>query len=128
MNRQSSPFAEIVERLTQALERETRAARCGALDELTAAAGAKQAAFAEFKSSQPSPEASEIRRIEREALHSLLIAANENAVVLQGVKAVLDSTSKRLNELLGSVADPGTYHRFAAPNRHVMAARINAIA
>ena len=128
MNPRKSPFAEAAEHLTRALERETRAARCGALAELTAAAKAKQLAFAVFKSIQPAPEACEMRQLEREALHALLIAANENAVVLQGVKAVLDTTSKRLHELLGSAADPGVYHRFEARNRHVMAARVNAIA
>lgn len=128
MSTEKSAFAEAAEHLTRTLQRETRAAQIGALAELTEASAAKRAAFTEFSSMSPTPEPCETRDEEQDAIRALLLAANENAVVLEGVKAVLDDMSNRLHELLGSVADPGVYQRFGAPAKHVFAARINAVA
>ncbi|MBV9829009.1 MAG: hypothetical protein JO001_25595 [Alphaproteobacteria bacterium] len=98
------------------------------MTELADAAAAKQAAFAEFQALQPQELCENHTIEEREALRGLLAAANENAVVLEAVKLVLDSTAARLQAILSAVADPGTYQRGGAATRHVMAARINAIA
>ena len=127
MNQQKSPLAMAAQRLTEAVEQETRVARAGALVDLASAAWAKQIAFAAFSEVQGELEqAQTLEPSDRDAIHGLLIAANENSIVLEAVKSTLDDVATRLHAILGSVADPGTYSRIGRTVRHVPATRIDA--
>jgi hypothetical protein len=127
MTQKKSPIAIAAQRLTEAVEQETRVARAGVLDDLSMAAAAKKTAFAAFSDLQGNMDVRETLDVEdRKAIHDLLVAANENAVVLTAVKSTLDDAAARLHTLLGAMADPGTYSRLGRPARHVPATRINA--
>ena len=127
MTEQKSPLAIAARRLAEAVEQETRVARVGALDDLVSAASAKRTAFAAFSELQGDATTREtLETSDREAIHDLLIAANENSIVLVAVKSTLDDAATRLHALLASVADPGTYSRLGQAARHVPAARIDA--
>jgi hypothetical protein len=127
MTQQKSPLALAAQRLTEAVEQETRVARAGALVDLASAAWAKQIAFAAFNELQDSAVVSEtLEQSDRDAIHGLLIAANENSLVLEAVKSTLDDVAARLHAILGSVADPGTYSRIGRSARHVPATRFDA--
>jgi hypothetical protein len=127
MTERKSQLALVTRRLTEAVEQETRLARCGALDRLVSAASAKQTAFAAFSDAGGSIATGEtLEAADRRAIHELLIAANENAVVLEAVKSTLDDAATRLRTVLGSLADPGIYSRLGQSARHVPAARIDA--
>jgi hypothetical protein len=127
MTEKKSPLAAAAWRLTEAVEQETRVARAGALDDLVSAASAKQAAFTIFSDLQGGIESREtLGAADREAIQGLLIATNENAIVLEAVKSTLDDAATRLHAILGSTADPGTYSRLGQSARHVPAARFDA--
>ena len=127
MSMRKSPLGAATRRLTEALEQETRLARCGALDRLVAAASAKQNAFAAFSDAGGNAAPGETMELaDRHAIRDLLLAANENAIVLEAVKSTLDDAAARLRTVLGSMADPGVYSRAGQSVRHVPAARIDA--
>ncbi len=127
MNRKISPIAIAARRLTEAVEQETRFARAGALADLAAAAAAKKTAFAAFSAAREPIDTCETLDVDdRESLHDLLAAANENAVILDAVKTTLNEAATRLHTILGAMADPGIYSRLGQTSRHVPAMRINA--
>jgi hypothetical protein len=129
MTTRNTGLRDAARSLIDCMNRETRLARVGAVRELAEAADAKQKAFDAFQTIRQSPDFCEISEEEdRQALADLLVAANENALVLEAVTVTLSDTAKRLHALLASMADPGTYGRFGADARHVPAVRINAIA
>jgi hypothetical protein len=118
-------LSQAARRLTTAVERETALARTGVLAELARAGEAKRALFIEFSCAcreaavqQPSP-------LDREALHRLLTAADENMLVLDAVRATLEDAAVKLRAALSSAADPGTYG-LTERRRHVLAAQLDA--
>jgi len=135
MNMQSSSLTQAIRRLTAALEEETRLARVGALSDLAAAVFAKAEALAAFREAcendqrQREAEAgldSVVTARDAAAMRRLLIAAEENALVLEAVNATLDDVATRLRTLVGGLADPGVYTLGGPAARHVPAARIDA--
>jgi hypothetical protein len=127
MAEEEGRLAGAARRLAIAVRRETSVARSGALGELTSAAANKREAFFEFRAIEGNLESCESEKKEaHSAIQDLLVAVNENANVLEAVKSTLDDASDRLHALLGGIADPGIYHRFHRPARHVAAARIDA--
>jgi hypothetical protein len=127
MTEQQSQLTVATRRLTDALEQETRLARCGALDRLVSAVSAKQSAFAAFSDAGGGAVAGgTLEASDREAIFDLLIAANENAVVLEAVKFTLDAAAAHLRTVLSSLTDPGIYSRVGQSARHVSAAQIDA--
>ncbi len=127
MTEQKSPLALAARRLAEAVEQETRVARAGALGDLVSAASAKRIAFDAFSELQGEVSVGEtLKTSDREAVNALLIAANENSIILEAVKSTLDDAATRLHAILASVADPGTYSRLGQSARHVPAARIDA--
>jgi hypothetical protein len=127
MTEQKSRLAIAAQRLKEAVEQETRVARAGALDTLAAAAAAKQTAFTAFSDVRTDgPTRGTLATSDRKAIEDLLIAANENAIVLEAVKSTLDDAAARVQALLSAAADPGTYSRLGRTARHIQATRIDA--
>jgi hypothetical protein len=127
MNQGKSPLTEAAEQLTEAVVRETRLARQGALGDLTGAVSAKREAFATFKQARdqmPSPGA--MTEVDQQAIRNLLTATNENAIVLEAVKTALDNAVSRFQSALSSLTDPGTYGRLGIVQRHLPAATLDA--
>ncbi len=127
MTQQKPSIAVAARRLKEAVEQETRVARAGALDALASAALAKRDAFTAFSDARTRIPANEtLDTSDRKAIEDLLIASNENAVVLEAVKSTLDDAATRLHALLGAASDPGTYSLVGQPARHIQATRIDA--
>ena len=114
-------------KLSQALRRETGLARSGALPELAAAAEAKEAAFRLFLAARDArSETAPVEQTERAAVRDLLDAADENALVLEAVRATLDDVAEKLRRALSSAADPGLYGPTGRGPRHTLAAQVDA--
>jgi hypothetical protein len=127
MTAQNSRLADAARQLTDAVTRETRLAKSGSPSDLDAALSAKREAFNAFKrirdEAVPTGSADED---DRQALEALLTATNENAIVLQGVKAALDNAVTRFQSALSSLSDPGIYGPLGTVARHLPAARFDA--
>jgi hypothetical protein len=133
MTQRASSLVQAARRLASSLQRETGLARTGAVADLLNAAEMKRAAFASFSeicAARGSHRSAS--HAEREALRDLLLAADENALILDAVRATLEDMAGKLRSALRSVADPGTYgptsRRGRTATRHVLAARVDASA
>jgi hypothetical protein len=115
--------------LRAAVRRETELARRGAITALHEAADAKRTAFAEFRAAcQAWPPDSVCGDADRDALRALLTATDENANVLEAVRATLEGFTAGLRAALEGSVDPGTYGPHGRGRSHMPAARIDASA
>lgn len=122
-------LAETAKRLRVTVQRETELARCGAVAVLAEAAEAKRAAFAEFRAAcQACPPDAVRSDADRHALRALLTATDENANVLDAVRATLEGFTANLRTALEGSVDPGTYGLRGRSRSHMPAARIDASA
>jgi hypothetical protein len=106
------------------LRQEAEAARQAALPALTALMQDKQAALeALARAGLPATEA------ERTALRGMMLAAEENALVLGAVAGALETVRDQLRLDLSQAADPGLYApgtgRQRRPLRHTLAASLD---
>jgi hypothetical protein len=113
-------FLQIVLDMTVAVQAETALARIGALGKLADAARAKQEAFVTFRAActarDPAEPGSEA---EQQALHDLLVAGDESALVLEAVRHTLGNFVAKLRAAVGALADPGTYVPTPQPSRQI---------
>ena len=122
-------LAETAKRLRAAVQRETELARRGAIAALADAGEAKRAAFAEFRAACDAwPGGSTRCDADRDILRALLAATDENANVLDAVRATLEGFSAQLRAALERSVDPGTYSPQRRRRSHMPAARIDASA
>ncbi|MCQ4159937.1 hypothetical protein NON00_08340 [Roseomonas sp. GC11] len=119
-----SAVTQAARQLQRVLEQETAAARQALLPELRRLIEEKRRAVAAMgEVGAPStPE-------EREALRSMMLAAEENALVLGAVAGALEGIRDRLRRDLAQAADPGLYGPGGRPRRrpprHTLAASID---
>jgi uncharacterized protein involved in exopolysaccharide biosynthesis len=133
MTTASPSLVHAARRMAASLQKETELARLGALGDLATAAEAKKAAFRQFAQTCAergrTPPASDMERAE---LRLLLAAADENALILEAVSSTLQDLARRVRAAAATIADPGTYTLPGRPvrrgDRHVLAARVNAMA
>jgi hypothetical protein len=133
MSAPSPSLVHAARRMGASLQKETELARLGALGDLAAAADAKKAALRQFTEACAArgrtPPATAAERAE---LCRLLSAADENAVILEAVSSTLQDLARKVRSAAATIADPGTYSLPGRPtkrgDRHVLAARINAMA
>ncbi len=123
-----STLAEAAQHLQAVLWKETEAAGSGALSVLHHLMEAKRDALADLaRAGQPeTPE-------ERVALHAVMAAAEENALVLGAVAGALEMVREKLKTDLAEAANPGVYgpqgSAFPGPRRkplrHTLAASLD---
>ena len=124
-----SPATAAARALIVALQRETTLAHAGALADLAEAASAKRDAYAAFEQVCADLDPADAPNVvDHDIMTQLVTAANENALVLEAVTTVLNSTATRLRTLVGAMADPGTYDLHDRPRRHVIAASVDSCA
>lgn len=124
-------LVQAARRMAKSLQKETVLARTGSLADLAAAAEAKKLALAEFSAACAArghlPPATAAERAE---LRRLLADADENALILEAVRATLQDLAGNLRSIASAIADPGTYTSGGRParhaTRHVLAASVNA--
>lgn len=122
-------LADAAQRLQAAVLQETALARSGAVAELDVAGAAKRAAFAAFSAACQAHRPDAARTdADRAALRALLDATDENANVLDAVRATLEGLAGRLRAALAAALDPGVYSPNGRRSGHLLAARYDASA